>query len=276
MHLKAAKALSAGLALAGVVVSPAASAASVKEYQVAWEIAPIRTAESDLWVRPGNEIFRAKLIPTKLFRPKGEIRSFDGVLLLLGPGNQLVEMDYSKPMVCTLERGPEGTQSFSNRVCLLDDNRDGRFESYFLTGLGKALLTSDFMWFAMNAKIGRSFKALGDVKLQEIDKNLLENSPNLILKYISISDGSQRISLQAYIERFGPFQAFCDAYVAEGNVRLAEHPKCDFPGAEVRLTGREGEALRFRVQNNQSPTNIRFSASYGIVDRRITGFSFFR
>jgi hypothetical protein len=273
--VKTANAFVASLAVACFTISPKAGAASVNEYQVAWEVAPIRTIESDLWVHPDNEVFRTKLIPRRLFRPKTEIRSSDGALLL-GQGNQLVEMDYSKPMVCTLERGPETTLSFSNRICLLDDNRDGRFESYFLKGLGKSLLTSDFMWFAMNAKIGGNFKALGNVDLEEIDKNLFDNAPNLILKYMSISDGSKRISLQAYIERFGPFHAYCDAYVAEASGKPAENPKCDFPGADVRLTGREGEALRFRVQNNQSPTNIRFSASYGIVDRRITGFSFFR
>ncbi len=229
--------------------------------------------ENGRWVAPRDSIFRAKLVPSQLFEAVEDVTSTDGKPLI--PAKmQLVRMASSKPMICTLVAGADDTLSFKNRVCLLDSNADGSFESYFLKGLGRADFTTDRMWFAMNSRIPKNQSRTGVVDVREIDKSLLSTKPEILLNYDEVRDSTRKILLSARVEGFGPFISSCDAHF-EKNSDTKLSTKCGFPGATVIPVDRNGESIKFRILPNETATRLRFSASFGIVDRKITGFYFF-
>ena len=142
-----------------LAVWPTPAIASVDDLQIDW-VVPAGTFADAKTIERGNVLFKVKPLPRKLYATTGEVTATGGQKLL-PEGAQLYSMIGRHLLACSQAPGPEGYASHSSRICLLDSDDDGKFDSYFERHTGKAFLTSDGMWYAMNGNPGPALPLKG-------------------------------------------------------------------------------------------------------------------
>lgn len=122
----------AAIAIMAAAATPAAAKVFRNYYGMQWTWDPIEGPSAP--VAKGGIAFQARLIPESLFVLDGDVVAGDR--RLIAKGTQLTKMHSRKGVRCTVGPGVAGTLSADRRVCVLDQDGDGRFEGYFDVGLG--------------------------------------------------------------------------------------------------------------------------------------------
>lgn len=238
------------------------------EYQIAWTLAPV--AGTTMVTADQNQvIFSAPLLPERLFRTAAPVRAADGTLLI-PEGMQMVLMDYGQFLVCSQERGAEGSAARSNRVCLLDETGDGLADAYFLRSYGRSAMTSDGMWFAMNRRMPQERLPLAPASLAEIDPAELTTKPQFSITFAGMLDGPGLVRLRGSIDRFGNFESVCRGYVGQESGSTGDD-FCIMPPVAFRAISRNGEQVQFAVIGVNRAAKARFTAQYGLIGHAISG-----
>jgi len=107
-------------------------------YEVAWHIVEAAPAEEGrvVTVRPGELFMRARLLPESVARLEADLVDGSGKTMI-AKGSELIGAHPSLRIYCDVQqRGPGlggvlmGAPAMK-QVCLMDADRDGRFDSYF-------------------------------------------------------------------------------------------------------------------------------------------------
>ena len=115
---------------------PVSAPAARGHYTAAWLVVPDRPIEPTAWVGPNRAITSARLQPPRLFENRVDVRTPDGKVLVPA-GVPLIGLVSGTRAACAAEpRGDRGLAAAwwfgTNRyICLIDEDRDGRFERYF-------------------------------------------------------------------------------------------------------------------------------------------------
>lgn len=100
-----------------------------------WVLAPNPSNLAERWVAKGETITTARVLTEDLFETRAPV-AFNGTVVLAA-GSQLATATSAQSVRCTLAAGDPGTLSAKRRVCLVDQDADGRFERFFDVGLGQ-------------------------------------------------------------------------------------------------------------------------------------------
>jgi hypothetical protein len=108
-----------------------------------WLVVPDRPKVQSVWIGPNRAITSARLEPPRLFENVADVKSADG-RLLVPAGMALIGLVSATQAACAAEpRGDRGLAAAwwlgSNRfICLVDRDRDGRFDHRFSLRTGPA------------------------------------------------------------------------------------------------------------------------------------------
>jgi hypothetical protein len=124
---------------AALVASSLTAPAAAREFRhyfgMQWVVTPQADISRTVTVRAGEVVVEAPMLTTDLFETTAEIRV--GNRLILGAGAQLATAVSAVPIRCTVARGVQNSLSQTRRICLTDQDRDGRFDHFFDVGLGQ-------------------------------------------------------------------------------------------------------------------------------------------
>jgi hypothetical protein len=258
------------LLLIAVAASPA-NAANEVDYQVAWRLGPVERVGLSQWVKRNETIYSVSLVPERLFQTTEAVRSADG-MLLLNSGMQLVGMDSRTAMVCSLFRGLSPSLAEANRICLIDGDRDGRFESFLTKGFKPGLYGGEGQLFGLAGKFAE-VRPMPPITLTVIESNAFTNSPKMKVVYKTISDGNRNTLIYTHLGSLITLPNECPTFISDGAGDLAVGQVCRMPGATVRAVERTGKDLRFEIVEDRNKPRIRFRYISGMFDYRTIGFS---
>ena len=172
------------------------------------------------WVIPAGQIEAAqhpskdfatslslKLVPRRLYVAQNPVLGGDGQRLL-PQGAQLFAMIGERMMACSQQAAPEGYAGANGRVCVYDSNGDGKLDSWFLRSTGKSFMTSDGMWFAMNAAMPSAMSALATPDLAEVSREGAVAKGAIDLDVRVYKDGSAYLEMT--IEKKFKFKGDCE------------------------------------------------------------------
>jgi hypothetical protein len=253
-----------------IAASPA-NAANEVDYQVAWRLGPVERTGLSEWVKRNKTIYSVSLLPERLFQTTEAVRSADGTLLL-NSGMQLVAMDSQKTMACSLFRGIAPSVAEANRICLIDGDRDGRFESFLTRGFKPGFYGGEGQLFGLAGKIAE-VKPMPPVALTVIESNAFTNPPKMKVVYNTISDGNRNTLIYTHLGSLITLPNECPTYISDGSGDMAVGAACRMPGATVRAVQRTGKSLRFEIVEDSYKPRIRFRYISGMFDYRTIGFS---
>lgn len=122
------------LALA-TLTNPAAAKEFRSYYGMQWVVTPRTNPPSTVSVHKGETVELADMLTEDLFELDAPV--IVGGKPILAKGAQLATAVSQRNIRCTVGRGEAGTLSSTRRICLIDDDNDGKFERYFDVGLGQ-------------------------------------------------------------------------------------------------------------------------------------------
>lgn len=232
------------------------------EYQIAWKLAPATSVASEAWVRKNRDVVRTRMLPERLFAAGADIRSATGELLV-PKDMQLLGMDYRRAMVCSVAVGPVGSRTAGKRVCLLDEDGNGSFDSFFDRTMGRSTFNTDGYWFIMNQPLDTGRAPVGAVTLVPIASERFDQKLELSLRYASISDRAQATFFRA---RTGNafFSVPCNAYWPETGTAPVGGQACEVAGMTITLAGRRKDELLMRLSGSFADQPVRFGAQQAI------------
>lgn len=126
--------------LAGLLLLPS-TANAAERFNLVWMIEPIAPALVDKTVKPGDIIAEAQLMPIRLLAIDEDAVAADGKVAALS-GSQFTVLQANLRSACTFTYRPtSGLRRFmfndQRFTCLVDEDRDGRFESAFVVMSGQ-------------------------------------------------------------------------------------------------------------------------------------------
>lgn len=247
------------------------TASPTDEYQIAWKLGPSPTKPGG-WVQKNNEVVRTRMLPERLFVAAADVRSASGELLV-PKGMQLLGMDFSRPLVCSVAKGPAASRAASKRVCLLDEDGDGDFDSWFDRVMGRSTFRSDGFWFIMNQTLDANRAPLAPVTLTAVPSDQFDQKLDFELRYQSISDRSRVTTFSVKVG--GSFYILpCGAYIPEGPASAAALSGCEVAGVTMNLAGRRKDELLIRLAGDFADQRVRFGAWQGLIGRQPTEIRF--
>lgn len=250
---------------------PAPAIAAVDDLQIDW-IVPAGTFADAKTVERGNVVFNVKPLPRKLYATTRDVTATGGQKLLPA-GAQLYAMIGIHLLACSQAQGPEGYASHSSRICLLDSDGDGRFDSYFERNTGKAFLTSDGMWYAMNGNPGAALP-LTDADFVEVSRTLATERPEVHLKvdfFYSKRRGMGAARIEISIDKGpGKFLGNCtpkDVMVENGRAKIV----CLTPDLIFGITVPQGEHSKtdYEVVDPRRDVAVRFDVAPRLMGGRL-------
>lgn len=242
------------------------------DYQAVWQLGTLEKASQAGWVKPGKEIYRIPLLPVRLFEVPETI-SISGGSVLLSKGSQLILMESKKYIACSLERGSKNTLSEKNRVCLIDSDLDGVFDSYLLRSFRAGFYGGEGQNYALAGKFNEDIRSIGSIKLLEIDPKLYLRAPHILLTFGSISDKSQSFLTYTSVGNLYALGRTCNSFVAEGGPESSL--SCNEVGANLRVTARKGKEFLFSISEQRKSQKIRFEYIKGMLDYRVVSFEIY-
>lgn len=126
--------------VAGALLLPS-TANAAERYNLIWLIEPIEPALIEKTVRPDDVIAEAQLLPIRLLTIDDDAVAADGKVAALS-GAQFTVLQANLRSACTFTYRPtSGFRRFmfndQRFTCLVDEDRDGRFESAFVVMSGQ-------------------------------------------------------------------------------------------------------------------------------------------
>lgn len=106
------------------------------QFEVSWMIESGTPFEGERLVRRSDTVFDTRLLPPRLFRLETGVNKANGSRLLAA-GQELIGLVSRTMIACTI--APPSTRGLGaalwagtdRHICLVDANRDGKFEAYF-------------------------------------------------------------------------------------------------------------------------------------------------
>jgi hypothetical protein len=246
-----------------------ANAKKSRSYELVWQLeqsnyGPQEALATKFLDLTFNTIYQTRLLPDRLFQADSDLKSQTGTPLL-GKGTQLVGLEFSTPLVCTLFEGSSETISSEKRVCLLDENGDGVFDSYFLRPLHSNLLSYSGKWYALQGKIPKKMDSLlaTGFSLSEISNKLFKNQIPFSLVNASISKTGEKLSMDAIIDGGAWLKYRCVLATDKASTKNKEN--CSPPGFDIRYLKDEGGRRFLMVEKLSVVTKVKFRVSVSMV-----------
>lgn len=187
--------LAAALALAGLGLSAAAAAQERPPiYRMVWNVRPQGLVGETRIIRPAERALTLALTPPALFRTAQDVRDAQGEVLAPA-GTQFVGLLSAARIACTIHqmerRGVEQALFLGSlkRICLIDADRDGRFERRFLRS------TNGQAFFLLRGRLSDRQQPIEPVALIEEDVGSLRGAPTIQVKLDRGSEADQRVIL---------------------------------------------------------------------------------
>lgn len=272
--MRALRLLATGTAFAAAsAASPAV--ATVDDLQIAWVITKEALAKRDNHPNPGS-LLRTLLLPQRLF-VSDEIVADSKGKKLLPAGAQLYLMIGERLTVCSQEHFEKGFAGAGRRICLIDQNGDQKFDTYFTKSMGRSWLTGDEMWFAMNSSIPKKTKPVRPFSYQEIDRTEAKVSPTFWL-VLGGPDGEEKFSIGSTFETRHSFGTRC---VTMGRMRLTNSTSfdlaCPFPETAISVFVKDatGQIERLQADFPKRDVAVRFDVAPRLLGTRLMSGAYF-
>jgi hypothetical protein len=248
------------------------SYADTADLQIDW-ILPINSYAIDGKSHKKNSArISSTAVPRKLFVTKSDVYSDSG-LKILEAGAQLYMMASSNLMICSQVPSPKPYIGSSNRICFVDEDGDGILDTYFTRSLGRSFLSTDEMWFAMNANIPAERNAVKHFEIAEVDRSLSIMKIDIGFYFHVFSE--KNISVQLSIEKKFKFDTDCDPRQFDGNFH-ASNGSCLLPDFFVRAPNPNGgtsELLDIRPPSREA--SVRFDVDPRLFGSRLMKSAYF-
>jgi len=218
----------AGFAL-GEAATADASPGRKDALQIDWEIPQGAFAPEKLQAEKRGVSFTFNLVPAHLLVTDQVVTTVDGQAVLPS-GAQLYRMVGPKLLACSQDQFPAGQLGTGNRVCVLDEDGDGRFDSYFLRSMGRSFLAGDMMWFAMNDNMPSPAGRLQPFTAS--DGNPLDAHQRAKIIWTLIPQSAGGVSIDLDIEDHHHFRSYCGDRKG-GNTATEFRGPCGSPSIEV-------------------------------------------
>lgn len=176
--------------LAGLLFATPASAA-IDDLQIDWVVPADGFVRSDEDAAKGIPRYEAKALPRRLYAADADVLAKDGSKLL-PKGAQLYAMVGKLFMVCSQAQAATPYRAASNRVCLVDEDGDRQFDTYFTRSMGRSWMSGDQMWFAMNNNIPAKRSPIIPARATQIDRNQAAQTVSVGLNFYVDADGTIR------------------------------------------------------------------------------------
>lgn len=182
------------------------------------------------WVEEQGVVAEARLFPTRLLAATQDVLA-DNDRMLLPEGAQLWPLRGDLRVYCNLEKTEDRAyRSGRKRVCVVDEDADGVFDTYFERGVNGPRSIALYADIKTNRKPVRAFT------FEELQPSDAKNAPYASLHY------------QRFVDSGNWFQATLDA--AAGNAQ----PDGSFIRFHVKI-GRESEGDRYWLAPGCGPIN---------------------
>ncbi|MCR2835013.1 hypothetical protein [Parerythrobacter lacustris] len=170
-----------------ISAGPASAGVSGK-YELSWDIVATEVPAEPFWVKEQGEVVSTRLRPRGLFAPEADVVDAAGALLV-PRDTQMVLVNGPYPMACNVNKAAAG-KAKSNRVCVLDSDRDGAVDTAFSQGMG-----GDY-WMSLEGELSeRKLVSVKPVELATLDPAEMTDAPYLSFHYQRILDGGIQIPL---------------------------------------------------------------------------------
>lgn len=149
-------------------------------YRLVWNIAPQNPMAEAREIAPGGAVARLKLTPPALFSAPRDIVDEKGEVLVAA-GMQLVGLKSDAVIACTIHSVPKpGGQALLflgalKRVCLIDADRDGAFETRFLRA------TNAPAFFLLRGRLSDRQQPILPIRLTRLDPEDIYRGPRIVI-----------------------------------------------------------------------------------------------
>ena len=178
----------------------AACPAQAKEpFIFAWHVSDIKEADPIKLVGPYSEIAAAKLVPRSILENRLDVVEVSGKPVVPS-GTQFAKLLSNRDIVCSLDAPKSSAlkQKYvfgdERHICLTDDNKDGRYETYF-----KKLLPSDYL--TAEGSISGKLTPIQATSLTRSDGNPSTRSMNVYLQYSYFAGVAGRLIFQTCLHK---------------------------------------------------------------------------
>lgn len=224
------------------------------QYRMVWNVREQGSSIETTDAAEGAEIARIKLTPPGLFRADRNIVDEKGDKLIT-VGTQLVLLQSQEVIACTIgpvrKGGAERALFFGSlkRVCLVDTDRDGKFDSRFTQA------TNGPAFFLLRGRLSGRIQPIAPVALVQLDPDLIEGGPRISIRLEKGSRVDRYVALEADVgnDRH-PFPIALNI-----KADTAALPKT-FPlyGGEIQISGVKNGAFKVAVINSFQVEEIDF------------------
>lgn len=246
--------------LAFATVAPAR--ADVNEVQIDWMISKDDWAKAASAGNPRRSDYKMKLLPSHLFTTQDNVVAADGTKLLPA-GSQLYALTGPAFAACSQMAAAPGFLGADNRICFRDDDRDGKFDTFWTRRPIKQLLGKDD-WFILNDEIPAARARVVAPTLQEVSPEMAEATTDINLRF---SLGGKGVVSGAIWVRNGElFTGYC---IPMGrSVPNAIDEQCLIPDLIARATNFDSPDKSIRKLEMIPPTRstpVRFQIRKGMI-----------
>lgn len=233
------------------------------EFQVAWTVPSLSPEPRTITVGRDRVIYRAWLVPERLFVVDEPVRGSDGAILAPA-GAQFMLMDWPSLLVCSPGRYQTGLAGADDKICLLDENGD---QSPDTTFRGSNAYSG---WFVMNRRMPAERSPVQAVRLREVDPSQLVNKPEFRLRVSQWPSDRRGFYLNGAVVGEAGFWTGCL------NMRGPSDAPCGVPPILIGSHVQDGEQHRVTVRGVGRPAKLRFQLQYGTVaGARVSGVRVF-
>jgi hypothetical protein len=229
---------------------------NARSFELQWVFEPPALPNGDFWVPRRGTVIETRLLPTELYVTDDRVTAADGTILM-GVGQQLIKLNARQPTACSMFRGRTG-RVVIRRVCLVDTDNDGRYDSYF----ERALSTSNFL-VEWTGHIPENMDRIAATGLRTIPSAEMTDAPIIRLLNLGFYDGGPSAPVTAAGVPRNVINFGFEAGTARQQVRVGDDCMSDFHPdycassafpSQFRLAGlvldlleRRGQEVRLRV-----------------------------
>jgi hypothetical protein len=222
------------------------------EFQVAWTVPALPTEPRMITVGRDRVIYRASLLPERLFVVDEAVRGGDGTVLAPA-GTQFLLMDWPSLLVCSAGRYQTGLLGAGNKVCLLDEDGDRAPDTTFR---GNDAYSG---WFVMNRRMPAQRDPVQAVTLREVDPAQLANKPEFRLRVSHWPNERRGFYLSGEVSGETGFWTGCV------DVRGPSDTPCFVPPILIGSHAQDGDQHRVTVRGVGRSAKLRFQLQYGTI-----------
>lgn len=235
--------------------------------QIDWEIPVGAFRQENSNVEKSVVSFNIRLVPAQLWVADEPILSIEGTLLL-PKGAQLYGMIGPRLIACSQDEFAQMYIGSKNRVCVVDDNGDGKFDAYFLRGMARSV--TDRMWFAMNDSLPPNEGGIRTFSYSKKNPITAHQRPKIVWTLRPVSSGNVYLDLD--IEDGSKFTSTCG--IADYEVKPTEfRGPCGSPNIEVYAweLNKRARGERVEVKAPNRPLKVRFDVNPRLFGRLMAG-----